>query len=109
MSEAEFEQLISLAPILIISFFVGVASFFTQQEKEVDRAEMIKNLLKQVLLSIVLCVIVYSILSATDLPYLAKIGISCAVGFFGIDKALSIVQSILNLKSPNPKNEKGEK
>ena len=40
MSEAEFEQLISLAPILIISFFVGVASFFTQQEKEVDRAEM---------------------------------------------------------------------
>ena len=107
MSEAEFEQLISLAPILIISFFVGVASFFTQQEKEVDRAEMIKNLLKQVLLSIVLCVIVYSILSATDLPYLAKIGISCEVGFFGIDKALSIVQSILNLKSP--KNEKGEK
>ena len=36
MSEAEFEQLISLAPILIISFFVGVASFFTQQEKEVE-------------------------------------------------------------------------
>lgn len=106
MSEAEFEQLISLVPILIISLFVGIASFFTQQEKEVSKADMIKNLFKQVLLSIVLCLMVYSILSASDLPYLAKIGISCSVGFFGIDKALSIIQSILSLKNSNTKSEK---
>lgn len=106
MSEAEFEQLISLTPILIISFFVGVASFFTQHEKGIDKADIIKNLIKQVLLSVVLCLMVYSILSASDLPYLAKIGISCAVGFFGIDKALSIIQNILSLKNSNTKSEK---
>lgn len=106
MSEAEFEQLISLVPILIISFFVGLASFFTQHEKGVSKVDIIKSLIKQVLLSIVLCLTVYSILSASDLPYLAKIGISCAVGFFGIDKALSIIQSILSLKNSNTRSEK---
>lgn len=106
MSESEIEELVSLVPILIISFFVGLASFFTQKEAEMDKSVIIVNLLKQVLMSIVLCLIVYSILTMSDLPYLAKIGISCAVGFFGIDKALSIVQNILNLKNSNTKGEK---
>lgn len=106
MSGSEIEELVSLLPILIISFFVGLASFFTQKEAEMDKSVIIVNLLKQVLMSIVLCLIVYSILTMSDLPYLAKIGISCAVGFFGIDKALSIVQNILNLKNSNTKGEK---
>lgn len=106
MSESEIEELVSLLPILIISFFVGLASFFTQKEAGIDKSVMIMNLFKQVLMSIVLCLIVYSILTMSDLPYLAKIGISCAVGFFGIDKALSIVQNILNLKNSNNKGEK---
>lgn len=103
MSEADFEQLLSLFPIVIIGFCVGLSSFFTQVESSESKHEAIKRLIKQVILSLTLCLIVYSILSATDLPYLAKIGISCAIGFFGIDKALTIVQNILNLKNNNKK------
>lgn len=106
MSEADFEQLLSLFPIVIIGFCVGLSSFFTQvesSESSESKHKAIKRLIKQVILSLTLCLIVYSILSATDLPYLAKIGISCAIGFFGIDKALTIVQNILNLKNNNKK------
>lgn len=104
MTESEFEQLIGLIPIFIISLIVGVGSFFTQGEPDDDKKTMIKRFFKQIILSVMLCLIVFATLSATSLPYLAKIGISCAVAFFGVEKALSIVQNILNLK-----NGKGDK
>ena len=43
MTEAEFEQLIGLIPIFIISLIVGVGSFFTQGEPDDDKKTMIKN------------------------------------------------------------------
>ena len=52
---------------------------------------------------------VYSILSATDLPYLAKIGISSAIAFFGIEQALSIVQTIISLRNGNKESKDKEK
>ena len=95
LTQHEIEQLLSLIPIFLIGILVGVSSYLTQ---ETETKKTFKYLLKQVLLSVSLCLIVFSLLSISELPYLAKIGISCAFGFFGIDKALDIVKNILNLK-----------
>ena len=95
LTQHEIEQLLSLIPIFLIGILVGISSYLTQ---ETEAKKTFKYLLKQVLLSVSLCLIVFSLLSISELPYLAKIGISCAFGFFGIDKALDIVKNILNLK-----------
>lgn len=107
MSEYEVEQILSLLPILVISVMVGLASYFTksneniENENEDSSEKPYKVFFKQMTLSITICIMVYSILSATDLPYLAKIGISSAMAFFGIEQALNIIQTIISLKNGN--------
>lgn len=104
MSEYEVEQILSLVPILIISVMVGLASYFTKSNENIENdssEKPYKVFFKQMLFSITICIMIYSILSATDLPYLAKIGISSAIAFFGIEKALNIVQTIISLKNGN--------
>lgn len=114
MSEYEVEQILSLLPILVISIMVGLASYFTKSNENIENEngseKPYKVFLKQMIFSITICIIVYSILSATDLPYLAKIGISSAIAFFGIEQALNIVQIIINLRNGNKETkEKGGK
>lgn len=119
MSEYEVEQILSLLPILVISIMVGLASYFTRSNENIENEDSsekpYKVFFKQMTLSITICMMVYSILSATDLPYLGKIGISSAIAFFGIDQALNIVQNIISLKNGNKdikdkeKGGKGEK
>ena len=64
----------------------------------------IKEAIRAIITCAFLAVLCYAILAATDLPYLAKVGISCAIGYFGIDKAIEIVQKFISLKS-NHKSE----
>lgn len=105
MSEYEVEQILSLLPIVVISVMVGLASYFTKSNEDIENENSsekpYKVFLKQMTLSITICIMVYSILSATDLPYLAKIGISSAMAFFGIEQALNIIQTIISLKNGN--------
>lgn len=105
MSEHEIEQIISLIPLLVIGIFVGIAGYFSNFDKENQEKEnSARAFFKHLIVSSAICLIVYSILSATELPYLAKLGVSCAFAFFGIDKALSIIRDIINLRGS--KNEK---
>lgn len=105
MNEYEFEQILSLVPIVVISIMVGLASYFTKSNENIENenssGKPYKVFFKQMVFSITICIMVYSILSATDLPYLAKIGISSAIAFFGIEQALNIVQTIISLKNGN--------
>lgn len=103
MSEYEIEQIISLIPLFVIGIFVGIAGYFSNFDKE-DKENSARDFFKHLIVSSAICLIVYSILSATELPYLARLGVSCAFAFFGIDKALSIIKDIINLRGS--KNEK---
>lgn len=107
MTEVELEQLISLSPILIIGLFIGMASFFSQQQGNISKKTMLKQLTRDVLTSVILCFIVYTMLSLTEFPYMAKIGIASAIGFFGIDNAIVIIQKILSLKD-HKNNQEGK-
>ncbi|BEG56466.1 hypothetical protein NHP21005_01540 [Helicobacter sp. NHP21005] len=45
-----------------------------------------------------ICMCVFAMLSSTNLPYMAKVGLSASVGYFGIDRTIEVVQKILSLR-----------
>ena len=84
-------------PVTLMGLLSGIVSYFNNADSK-DSSNAYKQAIKNILTCAFLAILAYSILSATDLPYLAKVGISCAVGYFGIDKAIEIVQKIITLK-----------
>ena len=87
---------LELMPVTLMGLLSGIVSYFNGSAKDSNNAY--KQAIKNILTCAFLAILSYSILSATDLPYLAKVGISCAIGYFGIDKAIEIVQKIIALK-----------
>lgn len=90
--EAEYLELIPIALVGLLAGFMGALD-----NKDCIKAG-IKEAIKRIVISSFLCIVTYSILSATDLPYLAKVGISACVGFLGLDKAIKLVKEIISLK-----------
>lgn len=86
---------LELMPVCLMGVLSGIVSYFNSGGAK-DNAY--KQAVKSILTCAFLAILAYSILSASDLPYLAKVGISCAIGYFGIDKAIEIVQKIIALK-----------
>ncbi|WP_104759635.1 phage holin family protein [Helicobacter bizzozeronii] len=92
MISAHIEEILELLPITLIGILAGGLNYFN------NPTETIKHAIVVVLTSSFLCVCSFAMLSATDLPYLAQVGLSAVVGYLGIDNALEIVKKILNLK-----------
>lgn len=94
---------LQLLPVSLVAILAGVVNYLGQDYCHKSKMQTFKV----VCTSAFLALLTYSILTATDLPYLAKVGISAAVGYFGIDKAIELVQKLLSLRNNNP--DKGEK
>ena len=90
--EAEYLELIPIALVGLLAGFMGALD-----NKDCIKAG-IKEAIKRIVISSFLCIVTYSILSATDLPYLAKVGVSACVGFLGLDKAIKLVKEIISLR-----------
>lgn len=91
---------LELFPILIMGILSGAVSYFNKD----GQVGAIKEAIRAIITCAFLAVLCYAILAATDLPYLAKVGISCAIGYFGIDNTIDMVQKFISLKS-NHKSE----
>lgn len=87
---------LELMPVMLMGVLSGIVSYFNGSAKDSNNAY--KQAVKNILTCAFLAILSYSILSATDLPYLAKVGISCAIGYFGIDKAIEIAQTLIAMK-----------
>lgn len=100
MSFLEIENLhnyIELLPVCFVGIFAGFISYL-QIDAEEKKQGSFKHILRVVITSSFLTLVVFSILTATNLPYLACVGISAGVGYFGIDKAIDLAQKLINLK-----------
>ncbi len=93
---------LELFPVSFVAILAGVMNYLGQEKHNKD----LILTLRVVATSAFLALITYSILSATDLPYLARVGLSAAVGYFGIDNAIDIVQKLIALKSNKRGDEK---
>lgn len=87
------DKYLELIPVAFMALTTGAVSYFNSDEKS-----GIKQAIKSITYCAIIAILTYSMLSATDLPYLAKVGISCSLGFFGVDKALDIVSRVIELK-----------
>lgn len=103
-------KLVELLPIAIIGLLVGGISYFADKEEDnkngeddnkckKEKEKNLKDAVAHTFYSLVVCVIIYACLDATDLPYLAKVGVASAVSFFGIDNIMSIVERVIALRS----------
>lgn len=100
---------LELLPIAIVGILAGVVSFFNDEQDTPNKLRAhFKVAIKSVLTSSFLCVIVYATLSATDLPYLARVGIAAALGFLGIEKALNLAKELLAFKNGNKEGKGGK-
>lgn len=96
---------LELVPVLFVALLAGVVSFYNQTNND-GSIKSKKDAFKIIGTSAFLGLIAYSLLSATDLPYLAKIGCTSAIGFFGIDKTIEIVQKIISLRNNGGQTDK---
>ena len=92
MISAHVEEFLELVPIGLIGILAGGLNYFNSPH------ETIRHALVVVITSAFLCICAFAMLSATDLAYLAKVGISAAVGYLGLDNAVEVVKKILSLR-----------
>lgn len=89
-------EYLDLLPILIVGTISGLVAYMRAEPDDKDTP---KEVIKIFAISIFLALITYSILTATSLPYLARVGIAAGVGGLGIDTFLEIAQKILSFRS----------
>lgn len=88
----ELSYYLSFLPIILVGLFSGVASYYK------DENDKKKHLINVVLTSCFLCFLTYSLLSdINSMGYVSKIGIAAAVGYFGIDKTLDLIQKVFEI------------
>ena len=92
---------LELVPVFVIGLCSGLVAFFSDKSDNYTKFYAFKSILTSAFLTIVM----YGILSSTDLPYLAKVMFSCAVGFFGVDRAIEIAQKLIAMKGSRTTDE----
>lgn len=97
-----FNEFKPLLPLFLVGILSGGMRLLNAPTDERDTA---LEIIKIMLTSLFLTIICFMILTSIDsLPYLAKVGISAFVGYFGIDKALEFARKLLELRGqPKPK------
>lgn len=89
----EFKNYKELIPISCVGLLAGIASYYADDAP--------KRIIKVIITSSFLTILVFTILTMSDLPYLAKVGIAAGAGYFGIDKSLELIQKLLAFKNRN--------
>ncbi|BCD50247.1 phage holin family protein [Helicobacter suis] len=91
-SALKLQEYAELLPIGLIGIVGGTLNYFSSGSKG------LKHAFKFACVSGFISLCVFTMLSATDLPYMAKVGFSASVGYFGIDKAIEVVKNILSIR-----------
>ncbi|WP_163565140.1 phage holin family protein [Helicobacter suis] len=91
-SALKLQEYAELVPIGLIGIVGGTLNYSSSGSKG------LKHACKFACVSGFISLCVFAMLSATELPYMAKVGISASVGYFGIERAIEIVKNILNIR-----------
>lgn len=86
---------LELIPIGIIGLLCGAVALFNAEGKPEDKT--LKKILKHVIYVSTLSMIIFMCLAATSLPYLARVGISAFIAFFGLDSSLDKIKAIFEM------------
>ena len=92
-----FDEYIAIIPCLVLGFLIGLANYFKPLLENHNFRGSWHRMFASMLSSSVLSFIIFAILDSTDLTFMTKLAISCAVAFLGIDKAVDLIERLLNL------------
>lgn len=87
----EHQALLELLPLFILGLCLGISDYF------ISKQNGIKNAITKILQSGILCAIVYGILTTLDVPYLFRVCTAGLVAFYGVDKTVELVKSIISI------------
>lgn len=92
-----YDGLWAVAPCIVLGFFCGLASYFSNFMHDENYKPSKRKLIASSMTSAILSFIIFALLDKTDFSFMNKLAFSSAVAFLGIDKALSVIERILNL------------
>lgn len=85
-------------PCILLGFLVGVANYFKPFISDDNYKGTWKKFFASATSSAVISFMIFAILDSTDLTFMTKLAISCAVAFLGIDRAVDLVERLLSLR-----------
>lgn len=93
-----FNEYLAIIPCLLLGFLVGVANYFKPFLIDDGYKGSCRKLFASAMSSVVVSFMIFAILDSTNLTFMTKLAISCAVAFLGIDKAIDLVERLLSLR-----------
>lgn len=93
-----YDELWAILPCIVLGIFCGLASYFSNFMHDENYKPSKRKLIANAMTSAILSFIIFALLDKTDFSFMNKLAISSAVAFLGIDKALNLVERILNLR-----------
>lgn len=94
-----YDEIWSILPCILLGVFCGIGSYFNNFLHEENFKPSFRKFVASAFSSAITSFIIFAILDHTGFSFMTKLAISCGVAFFGIDKALDIVQKLMNLRS----------
>lgn len=105
--EEQIIRLSELAPIAVIGFFMGVATLFAQHDDKNKKRYKGKGILVyNIITSIVLATATFAIVGLVTQDYIVRMGLGCAVSFFGIEKMIDLFRDFMGAKSGRSRRER---
>ncbi len=100
MSEISWDGVLVVVPCLVLGLLVGVANYFKEFSHDDNAKPSFRKFLGVFFSGGVISFISYALLSEffSGMGYLARLAIASAIAFFGVDKALEMLQKIANLR-----------
>lgn len=93
-------------PLILVGFFMGLfkalrAEVLREDENDTTIAskfDVVKVFVIEGINGAIFCFVIYGLLSLSDLPYIFKVCVGALISYLGIDKAMELVEKVLNIK-----------
>ena len=96
-----YDEVWAILPCILLGVFCGIGSYFNNFLHDENFKPSVRKVVASAFSSAITAFIIFAILDTTDFSFMVKLAISSGVAFFGIDKALDIVQKLMNLRKSN--------
>lgn len=94
-----YNEIYAIIPSIVLGLFCGVAAYCSKLDDSMERKPSVIRAISNGLSSAVLSFITFALLDSSSLTFMEKIGVSSAIAFLGLDKALDVVERVLRLRS----------
>lgn len=102
---AHLEEILAIMPSLLLGSFSGLASYFNNYIEDMTNPPSIIMALTNMMSSSIIAFCCFAVLTEfTTWAFMTKLAVSSTVAFFGIDKALGIIEKLNDIRKGGGNN-----